>query len=239
MREDDALDYNDVMLVNGEGEAKMEPTIALIRLRVRIESSKADNAYREGHTVINSILDSLKDRGVSGENIRSSEYDFGPLKENVSGTTGKTKTVGYRLRQDMDVSLEDELEVLERKAAEIVGMATKLGVEVSEISFGVKKESLRSLEAQALANAARDAKAKAEAIAEPLGLKDKLKVKFVREKTDEVRSYGGVGGSSIRASISSLPQIFGRREKEPVVPRDVLPSQVEIRRRVWIGYEIQ
>lgn len=124
---------------------------------------------------------------IPKESIRSSAYEFGPRIQNVSGST---KTVDHRLRQDIIVSLEgEEQEGLKRRAGKIVELATKAGVsEISAVNFTVTKGSLRSLEAVALTNAARDARVKAEAIADPLGLKDKLKVRFVHEESEERKS---------------------------------------------------
>ncbi len=218
-------EFPNVASVSGFGGAKMDPDVAKVTINILTESSTAESATREAAEIFNSLIRSLEEAGIAEDQVRSNSFNLNPIyfypKDQAPQITG------YRLSHSLSVTVASpNLEDLGLKAGDVVDIATAAGVtSISSIQFTVSDESMRILRNEALRNAIRDAREKAEVIADSL----------------EVTLVGVVSISE--SSFSPAPRFeadFARAEAAiaPAPPTQILPSEFEVTANVFIQYEI-
>lgn len=150
--------------VSGHGEVMTLPDRARVTLAVDALSNEVKTAEGEVNAVARRALDEFKALGIRGEDIATSGAALQP--EYVwDEKTRRQVLTGYRARRELQVVVRN-LDQL----GDVLLRATKAGVnQVNPPAL----ESSRAAELQreALAKAAQDAQAKADALAQALGVK--------------------------------------------------------------------
>ncbi|MEK7135351.1 MAG: SIMPL domain-containing protein [Patescibacteria group bacterium] len=220
--------YN-VITVSGEGEAFAVPDIASFSFSVSMDAATV-SAAQEGVTKkMDAILAQLKDMGIEERDIKTSDYSVYP--KYVYGSApcsmnycppSERKQDGYSANHSVSVKVRET-----EKAGEALAAAGSAGAtNLSSIAFTVDDEDKIVAEARALA--IKDAKEKAEMLADELG------VKLVR-----VMGYSdNMGGSPVpyyrEMSVSATP-MMDAQVKTPTLPTGENKVQVT----VSVTYEIR
>lgn len=150
--------------VSGQGEATTTPDRARLRLGVTHVAMELAAAESKVNGVVRAYLAEAKALGAKDEQISTAGISIQPEyqwdeKERVN------RLVGYRVSRDMEV-LITRLEQI----GDFVLRATKAGVNQVQ-SPQLESSKARDLQNQALTRAALDAKAKAQLMADTLGVK--------------------------------------------------------------------
>lgn len=166
--------------VSGHGEMVAVPDIATFSFSVVSTKLAVADAQADATTKANAATAYLTGAGVDKKDIQTSDYSInpqydyqnsvcpGPIGSNVPSATycppGKQVLRGYEVRQTTTVKVRDT-----KKAGELLaGVGTKGATEVSGLNFTFDDPT--GVQEQARDKAIDDAKEKAEALADALGV---------------------------------------------------------------------
>ncbi len=214
--------------VSGSGEAVAVPDIATFQYSVIVEDDTAEVAQNEAASTNNAILEYLRETaGVSEEDIRTTRYDLSPRYEQVRQEEcregfcppGERVLVGYEVRQTVEVRVRDTAE-----AGDLVsGVGQRGASNITSLRFTIDDDS--SYVDEARDEAIADAKAKAEVLADSLG------VRLVR-----IVSYDESGSTPGPYMMRSEMEVMDSAE---AVSPDLPAGEDTITRSVHITYEIR
>jgi len=185
------MEHNTVS-TNGEALRYVEPDKMTVSFSVETEDRSATDAQDENAEKINDITTALKAMGIKEEDIKTTYYYVNVKREshyiceNDSDREDCYWTyinVGYQVQHTVSV---DVYEVDE--GGDVVDTIVDEGGEVDYISLGLKKETQMEIKKDLLAEAAENAKDKAEAIAEGLGT-HVTNALYISESYDYYPSY--------------------------------------------------
>ena len=162
--------------VTGVGSVEVEADVANVSMGVEVISDTVVAARNEAAIKLSAMLDAIKSEGVMEENIRTSGLQISPetvwVQEEITldsgdiATSGRSRIIGYRVTNRVDVSMDDVSIVgaVVDAAAAAAGDATRIYsiyFTVSDSASAMKKARL---------NAALDARATAALYANALGV---------------------------------------------------------------------
>lgn len=189
--------------VTGKGEVFVKPDIATFSFSVLAETADAASAQEKSAESINKIMDFLKGQSVEEKDIKTLAYDLQPKYEWTNAPcdqfgrcpVGEQKLVGYSVNQTIEVKVRETA----KSAALISGVGENGATNVSGLTFKMDDEEASKAEARELA--IKDAKEKAEKLA------DQLDVRLVRfmnywEQEGPVYPMYGYGGDMMSASVA-------------------------------------
>ncbi len=149
------------VLVAGDSIVQAQPDTAILTIAVVTQGKRALDAQQQNATQSDAVIRTLKSAAGAGAEIKTSGYSLQPqrvYKENQPPTI-----TGYEAHNTVTVTLGD----LTKVGAVIDAAALAGANEVSGITFTLRKD--RPARDQALAEATREALAKAQVIAQALG----------------------------------------------------------------------
>ncbi len=159
--------------VTGTGEVMATPDVAQFSFSVRGDGADAAAAQEKSGTIINAITEYLKGAGIEEKDIKTENYNLSPRfkYEQRPCLFGQACPPGEQIADGFEVSQTISLKVRTvANAGNHVVEVGKLGAtDISGISFTIDDEEALKAEARDLAIA--DAKAKAEDIADALGVR--------------------------------------------------------------------
>lgn len=199
------IESKNTITVSGTGEIYAKPDLALATFSVRTEKKTVAQAMSENTKKMNQVIDSMKQAGIEEKDLRTTNFNIYPLyeyrRESSIIPTGQRVLVGYEITQSLEVKMRD----LE-KIGQIIEGATEAGAnQVGDLRFTIDQED--ELKKQARQEAVSKAKAKAEEIADQLGVGLVRIVSFNESSAmppyyDMLRESGlGIGGGG------EVPQI--------------------------------
>lgn len=158
--------------VTGEGEVTAIPDVGQFSFSVMAEGKTASEAQEASGTKINDIIAYLKEQGVEEKDIKTSGYYLSPryrYEERVC-TFGSYCPPGEQVQDGFDVSQTIDVKVRDtaKAGALIAGVGEKGATNLSGLNFIV--DDTAEVKAEARTKAVADAKAKAEKLAEDLGV---------------------------------------------------------------------
>ncbi len=169
----------DTITTIGYGTASGEPGEAKILIAIETASSMAEKALDKNNKIANKVIEALKNFGVSNRDIETSGFNLWPYQPEISFSEGEVSSEGFRARHQLMITTKNIKEV-----GKIVDLATKEGAtNVDNVWFSLKEDKL--VRKRAFQKAIEDAKRKAEAIADSMGVKIK-KVVLVTEEEGEL-----------------------------------------------------
>ena len=189
--------------VDGSSEITAKPDKAEVWAGISILENTAEEAQNEANKVINAIIDGLRYKGISEQDIQTESLN---LYEERTWEDGESKTVGWRATQTLKVKTTDLT-----KVGTIVDIAVNNGAnQINNINFGLSEAKEQEYKKQALAEATKNAKAKAETIAESLGVK-LGKIKSVSESSFNYIPYmyameKAAGAPAVAEAATVMPQ---------------------------------
>jgi len=207
-----------VITVSGESTLTFDPDQAEVYAGVSIVGITADAAQNEVNVKINAIVDGLRSKGILEKDIETQQLN---LYEERRWRNGEYKSDGWRATQVLVIKTSDL-----HKVGEIVDVVVSNGAnQIQNINYGLSKEKEQEFKQQALAEATKNAKDKAETIALSLGVK-LGKVKSVSESNYYYEPYRfAFAEVAIDKVVSEAAQI--------------LPRDVDVRGQITLVYTVK
>ncbi len=153
--------------VVADGEANARPDQAWISVGVEVTKPTAAAALAEANAATEAVLAKIDQLGISRDNVQTTGVSLYPMMDGgPRPVDGATPTItGYRAGNHLTVLVSDMGKVGQVLDALVSAGATNVG----GVRFGLKDDS--ALRMQALEEALKSARPKAEAMARGLGLK--------------------------------------------------------------------
>ena len=197
-------DEEHTLNAQGNSELTFDPNEAEVWAGISIVKDTAEEAQSEANKVINAIIDGLRYKGISEDDIETESLSL--YEERTWTEDEGSKVIGWRATQNLKVKTTDLT-----KVGTIVDIAVNNGAnQINNINFGLTQEKEQEYKKQALSEAAANAKEKAEILAESIGFK-LGKVKTVSEdnfyympyRYDMMNSKGG--GIAVEEAATVMP----------------------------------
>ncbi len=151
----------DVIMIAGEGKVTVQPDLAQIQLGVVTEGATVKETQTRNTEKMNVILAAIKVLGIAGKDIQTTNYSLYPKQE---WHAGRSTIIGYRVSQNVTVKVRNF-----DNAGDVLAKAGELGAnQIGGIQFTIDDPS--SLTDNARSKAIENARKKAEALAQQLGL---------------------------------------------------------------------
>ncbi len=223
------LQTTNTISVEGTGDAVTIPDIATFSFMVTETAKTVADAQTQATAKIDNALKAVKDAGVDDKDIQTISYNINPHYEyqGVACSTNycpqdKQVLTGYDVSESIQVKVRDLA-----KAGTIFSSIGSIGVQnVNGLNFSVDKPD--AVQAEARAKAIANAQAKADKLADQLG------VSLVRI-TSFNESTGGRPGVTYGMAYSSA-----RAMDSVVVPAPAIPTgEQKVTSDVTITYEIK
>ncbi|MGH2627411.1 MAG: SIMPL domain-containing protein [Anaerolineales bacterium] len=211
------------LTVQGTGRALVAPDEATVRLGVVAQRPTAREAQGEVNRIANAVLAAIGGLGVARERIQTSELQLYPVYSQEIPRPEPTvpaepRIVGYRAANVVSVRLE-EME----KIGPVVDAGLEAGAnQVEGVSFGLRSDL--AARQQALRQAATEARQKAEALADALGVR-LLGLLQVAE--------GGVSVVTPRFASARMAMEVAQDVSTPVSP-----GQISVEAHVTLTYRL-
>jgi uncharacterized protein YggE len=231
------VNSQNTITVSGEGEVLAKPDIATFSFTISEEGKTVAEAQKKATEKLNKAIDAVKKGGVNGDkDIRTLEYRINPKYEYyyqpvpVACTSTfcpetpvkEPKIIGYEVSQTTEVKVR-KLE----GAGELLTSVGNLGVQyVGNLQFKVEDEDAVKQEAQA--KAIKEAREKAERLANQLGVSLVRVANFSESNYSPL--YYGRGGVAVDSMSYS--------EKAVEAPT-ISTGENQITSNVTITYEIR
>ncbi|HAA90170.1 MAG: Bp26: periplasmic immunogenic protein [Thermoanaerobacterales bacterium 50_218] len=204
------------IVVTGTGQVNVQPDQAVVTLGVLSIAETAKDAQKQNAVVVNKVINALLKAGVPEKKIETRNYSIWPEYNYPKPEEKRAPTIiAYRVNNTIVVTLDDP-----EKTGEIIDAAVSAGAnKVESISF--TKKDLQSAQQEALKQACRNARMKAEAIAEGLGVTI-TGIASVRE-----------GGNSV---ITSQEKSFLAGSGAPT---PIQPGELQVSASVTVAFNIK
>jgi uncharacterized protein YggE len=219
------------IVVSGEGEVFAVPDTGEFTVTVQETAKDVTTAQDTASKKSNAITAYLTGAGVAEKDIKTIDYSVTPQYDWSGGTVcipggycppGKQTLTGYQVSVTLDVKVKDT-----KKAGELLtGVGSKGATNVSGLSFTVEDQD--ALQAEARGKAITKAQAKAEALAQSLG------VRIVR-----IVGFNEGGGGYVTPVYARADMASGVSMAKEAVAPDISVGQNKITSNVSITYEIQ
>lgn len=219
-----------VISVSGDAERFVKPDTATVSFTVRKDAKTVAAAQEEVTKKANAAIDALKALGVEEKDIKTTSYNINPKYEwNASVypcidyrcPPGKQVLVGYEVSHSTEIKI--------RKIDDTGAVLGKLGelqiTEVGTVAFSIEDED--KVRAEARAEAIKEAKEKAEILADDLGV-DLVRIVSFSENG---------GGSPIYYAKTMDAYGIGGAESAPAP--QIPTGENQIVSNVTISYEVR
>ena len=186
--------------ISAQGQVTAKPDVAYINVGVSTTAPTAQEAMSQNNAALAAVIAELENRGIAKKDMQTGYISLNPQTTPVKpGEQGTDKITSYWASNSLNVTINDLT-----KVGETLDAAIKAGANtVNGIRFDVKDDS--KLNDQALTEAVKTARAKADLVAEGLGLK------VTSVQSVSIDSYGSpqpiyakVAGAGVR-DASSVP----------------------------------
>ena len=151
------------LTMNGIGVARIAPDVAEITLGVVTEAKDAAKAHADNAAQATRVQNAVKALGIAERDIQTTRYDFSPVYDVKDN--GRSVTTGYTVTNSVVVKVHNLDNVGKVIDAALANGANR----VDSLEFSASDPS--AAKNAALADAARDARNKADAVAKALGVR--------------------------------------------------------------------
>ena len=208
-----------VLTVQGSAEVRVVPDLAVVRLGVVEQAPTAGDAQDGVNGVANRIITALQTSGIEDSAVQTSGLTLSPVYSRQRPDAGQAPTImAYRAANTITVRVE----ALERIGA-VIDAALRAGANQLEgVSFELQ-DDLASRQA-ALRNAVGEAREKAQAIADALGVA-LVSILSVNE-----------GGPTMERPMMEMSRAMSLQQE---VPTPISPGELSVGASVTIQYRIE
>lgn len=187
--------------VEGTGKVTAVPDIARINFSVTETATTVGVAQDAATKKMNAAIAYLKEAKIDEKDIKTTSYNVNPKYDYTpcySGACPAPKIVGYDVSQSVEVKVRDTA-----KAGEVLqGLGSRNVQNISGPSFGI--DDPEKLQSDARGKAVADARAKAEILAEQLGVRIGKVVSFY-ESGGPIMYANDMRGMGVSATKESAP----------------------------------
>ncbi|KXZ40416.1 hypothetical protein SAMN05661008_00030 [Alkalithermobacter thermoalcaliphilus JW-YL-7 = DSM 7308] len=196
--------------VVGEGSVSVKPDVAYINLGVYVQNKDAKIAQSENTQKMNRVISELKKHGIKDEDIKTIEYSIYPEYNYNFDKSNQPKIVGYSVRNMVRVTIKNV-----DKVGIILDAVSKSDANlIDSISFGIS--NTEKYYKEALKKSVENAKGKATAISESLGVKLSTPSKIIENSSPSYIAYER-SYKAMDTVESSTPVYQGQLEIKAVV----------------------
>lgn len=150
--------------VTGQGEAMSVPDIAMLNLGIEARADTVAEAQSQAATVMDKVMKALKDSGVDEKDIQTQRYGIYPVTRWIKDDG--EEIIGYRVVNMVAAKIRDV-----DKAGAVIDAVAKAGGDYTRIqSIGFTIDDPIPYYEEARAKAVKDAKSKAEQLADSAGV---------------------------------------------------------------------
>ncbi|MFA6022931.1 MAG: SIMPL domain-containing protein [Candidatus Pacearchaeota archaeon] len=147
--------------VDGNSELTASPEFVSIYITIETTNKSADDAKTANSLISEKVMSALKNLNLKDEDIETISYNIYP---DYDWNNGQQTLKGYKATNQLKVKLKEY-----NFAGTVIDKAVDAGAIISYINFEVSVQKENELKAQAIENATRDARNKAEAVARGSG----------------------------------------------------------------------
>ncbi|MCZ7382158.1 MAG: SIMPL domain-containing protein [Candidatus Methanoperedens sp.] len=202
-----------LLSVSGSASAFVVPDTVSLSLGVLTQAPSARETSDKNAVLMNAVLGALKNQGLTDKEIRTSVFSIQPVYSYPKDGGAPTIT-GYSASNNVVVTTR-----MVGNLSDILDKSVSAGAnQVNGISFMVSQEKQKQIHDELLAGAVKDAREKADKLAENLGVK-----------------ITGVSSTSI--SEGGIPQPMALGISEKAAP--IQPGQTEVSLSVQVTYIIE
>ena len=155
-----------IISVSGSATASSNPDTLIIVLGVESEAKTANESLSQNSNSLNSVISSLKNSGISEDDIQTSNFSIYPLYDSIKDSNGNWQQIlnGYRVSNILSIQTEKI-----DSAGDIIDAAVSSGANrVDNVSFQLSDDNLQKISDDLIADAINDATQKAEKALVPL-----------------------------------------------------------------------
>ena len=201
--------------VSGEGLVTATSDIAKVDIGTSTDAQTVAEAQVKNSAIMNSVIGAIKRLGVDEKDIKTKNYNIYPKYD---WQNGKNNVVGYTVTQSLGLVIRDT-----KKTSDILKAAGESGAnQIGSLSFEI--DGPEKLKAEARTKAIQNAKEKAEALVDSLGVKLGRVIAFSESSGGGI-IYEGFGLSKGVDSMSAPAP-------------EIQTGENEIRSNVTVLYEI-
>lgn len=194
--------------VVGRGVVHAKPDMAWLNVGVQTRAQTAQEAQNQNNQQMANVIAALKGKGIAEQDIQTMGVSLNPVYEREQTVTGYIATNNVRVRVANIAAVGDLLD------AAIAAGANQAG----GVQFGLTNET--TLYQQAMAEATKDARAKADALAQALG----VTVTGIEAVVEEVGGGPVVPMDAVGRAAASTP---------------IEPGELSVRAQVRVVYSYQ
>lgn len=207
---------NSLFSVQGISSQTAIPNTALISIGVTKQAATVLDAQNQTNTASNKIIADLKSLGVEEKNIKTTNYSVNP---NYDYSNSKQAITGYTVTQNLEVKVSPI-----EKANRAVDTATANGGNlVGGIQFVLDDDTKKQLEKKAREEAVKNAKEKAQSLANAAGISLGRIVDIQEYLPQQV--------------IYNQPLTALRSDTKESEPTSLQPGENEIKATITLSYE--
>ena len=217
-----ATDVVPVLTVSGNGEARVDPDEATVRLGVVAQAPTARAAQEKVNRAAGAALEAIRKLGIGEKDIQTSGLSLSPLySQGRPGTEEQAPRIsGYQANNTVTIRIEDL-----SKVGPVIDAGLGAGANsLDGVVFGLRND--QAARGAALADAVRQAGAKAEALAQAL----KVRLVGILEVAE--------GGISVNPPPSPRFNRVAMAAEAMAVETPVSTGQVGVAASVTIRYRI-
>lgn len=211
-----------MVVASGTAEVFATPDRATLRLGVQEQARTADAAQAGVNETMNRILAGLREVGVPQERIRTARAELFPVYAYPKNRGGSPELTGFRATNAITVLLD--LDARPTVGA-VMDQAVKAGANsIDGIAFSLSDDTAQR--AQALEQAAKNARQKAQSIASALGV-----------RLGELIAAGEAGGGG--APPRPMMRTMALESADASKATSVEPGQVRVAASVEVRYAVR
>jgi hypothetical protein len=208
-----------MLSVQGNGEVRVTPDVALVRLGIAVQDETASQVQQEANRVASAVIDAVLGEGIAERQVQTARLQLSPIYgRQEPGDNDTPRIVGYRASNTVTIRVED----LTRVGA-VVDAALGAGANQLEgIGFGLDDD--QAAREDALRAAVEEARSKAQVMAVALGV--------------ELDGILAINEGGIFIQEPAMAMMESRMAVQADMSTPVAAGEVTVRANVSIQYRI-
>ncbi len=203
--------------VNGNARVSADPEKVEVYLGAETTASTAKKSQQDNANIMQAIRNSLFLIGISSDDIETTQYRL-TVVQHWDKDTGKYVITGYKTTHIIKIESTDI-----NKAGDIIDKAVQSGAnKVNNVVFSLTDDKINEMRLEALRKAGINAKEKAEAIADSLG----VNIKGLYRASESYVYY--------RPYVERGYEVAAVAE---AAPTEISPGQIEVSASLSVSYE--
>ena len=206
------------MVVTARAEVKAEPDMAKFSISVETRAETVEAAREENAETMERLRSALTAAGATPRDLQTKGFSVSPEWQ-YNPKDGSRQFLGYRVSHTLEVTVND----LSKLGLWLDAAMGAGATQVSGPTFGIRDQD--ALEARALSEAARRARAKADVLAQATGV-------FLKRVVSISEQVSNPPGRTLTVAYAALDAA------ERSAATEISPGEISVTATVTITYEI-